>query len=118
MTTSNPGADWLAALAEVRALLIAQARQGATITYGDLSARLTTVSLPPYSYGLSRLLIDLIKQDEAAGRAPLATLVVRKSDGRPGAGYFKYFLARGEDFEDFEAFWQAQFQRVCAEWGG
>jgi hypothetical protein len=107
---------WDAALEQVRALLIAQAQACATITYGELCSRVTAARLHPYSYALMAMLDAIGDEDARAGRAPLPTLVVRQSDGRPGPGYFRKSYTGGAHTDDLEAFWQAQFARVCAEW--
>ncbi len=107
---------WEAAQAQVRTILIERARACATITYGALCSRVTVARLHPYSYALMAMLDAIGDEDAAAGRASLATLVVRASDGRPGPGYFRKSFARGADAEEVEAFWQAQFARVCADW--
>jgi len=107
---------WEAAKDEVRSILIERARQYETITYGELVQAVQIIHMRPDSYALSGILRELGAEDVAAGRGTLATLVVRKSDGRPGPGYFKDALQRGLSDEDIEAYWQAQFARVCEDW--
>jgi hypothetical protein len=120
---------WQAAKAEMRAILIDCAREQRTISYSELSARLQTLHLPPYSYAMVGMLDEIGMENFEEGKAPLPTLVVRKSDGRPGPGYFRKSYARyapvstaeqvrlGVDQADVETFWQEQFARVCEEWG-
>ena len=108
--------NWHAAREEVRTILIQCARECRTITYGELSALVTSINLPPYSYGMVGMLNEIGDADRAAGRTWLATLVVRKSDGLPGAGYFKSAAQRGMPESDFQAYWEEHFQRVCQEW--
>lgn len=120
MTTKRYGhvaEDWQAAKAEMRAILIDCARHKETITYGELSARLHTLHLHPYSYAMTGMLDEIGADNRAQGQAPLPTLVVRKSDGRPGPGFFRKAYARYASDEDVEAFWQEQFKQVCEEWG-
>ena len=107
---------WQAARDEMRQILIACARQRQTITYGELSARMQTVHLPPHSYAMSGMLREIIDEDHRDERGILATLVVRKSDGRPGPGYFKSAIDRGLSHDDLEAYWQTEFEKVCAYW--
>jgi hypothetical protein len=110
--------NWAAARAQMRAILVACARSGQMITYSDLSRSITAVHLPPYSYALSGMLAEICREEEAAGRPELAVLVVRKSDGRPGNGYFRAALARGLQEGDMEAYWQEQFALATAYWAG
>lgn len=108
--------NWQAAKEEVHDILIECARQRQTITYGELSRRLTTATIPARSYAMSAILGEIIRDDEPEEWGVLATLVVRKSDGLPGAGYFKAAAARGLDESDYRAYWQQQFDRVCDYW--
>lgn len=109
---------WQEAKQEMRLILIDMAQQGQTITYGELSARITTIHLPPYSYAMSGMLREVCAEDDPAEAGMLATLVVRKSDGRPGPGYFKGMVGRHLEDDDIEAFWQAEFEKVCRFWQG
>lgn len=103
--------NWQAAKAEMWDILTQCAREGRTITYSELSALIQSAHLPPYSYGMSGMLTEISRQCADMGKTTLATLVVRKSDGLPGGGYFG-----GIPTDDIEAYWQAQFARVCQEW--
>lgn len=103
--------NWQAAKAEMWEILTQCARVGRTITYSELSALIQSTHLPPYSYGMAGMLTEIDQRCAAEGKTSLATLVVRKSDGRPGGGYFT-----GIPTDDMEAYWQDQFARVCQEW--
>lgn len=109
--------NWKVAKEEMRDILIGCARERRTITYGELSAAIQTIQIPPNSYGMSGMLTEISKEDVVAGRkGVLATLVVRKSDGRPGPGYFKSAVERGMNDEMLEAYWQEQFELTCSDW--
>ncbi|PJF45190.1 MAG: hypothetical protein CUN55_00030 [Phototrophicales bacterium] len=108
--------NWEAVKQEVREILIECARQRKTITYGELSSRLKTAHIPAYSYAMSALLGEIIREGEAEEWGILATLVVRKSDGLPGAGYFKAMAARGIPASEYRAIWETEFKRVCDYW--
>lgn len=105
--------NWQAAKTQMRDILIECARQRRTITYGELAEQITLIHIPPNSYAMAGMLREISQEDQEAERGYLATLVVRKSDGRPGPGYFKGVEGNREDLE---AFWQAQFVRVCDDW--
>lgn len=107
---------WEAVKNETRRILVecAQARQ--SITYSELSRRITAGHVPHYGYRMVGLL-DEISSDEVAGdRAPLATLVVRKSDGLPGAGYFRKVLPKEAPVDDLRTHWEEQFRCTCEDW--
>jgi hypothetical protein len=110
-------ADWDALKAEMRTLLIQAARSEKTIVYSELAAQLRTATVHYRSPVFSTLLQQLAADDVQAGRPSLATLVVNKATGRPGAGYFKHAaLAFGHELDDPEAYWQTWFQTVCDYW--
>ena len=46
----------------------------------------------------------------------LAVLVVNKQTRRCGAGFFRHAAALEHDISDPEAFWRAEFERVCDYW--
>lgn len=107
---------WAAARAEVLSLLIACARACQTISYSALCGQVAAARLHPYSFALAAMLDEISALNEADGKASLATLVVRKADGRPGPGYFRKSIQPGAPADDLEAYWQEQFARVCADW--
>ena len=107
---------WNAAKDEMRTILIRCAREKRTITYGELSAEIQAASIHPYSYAMANMLDEIGYENMAQGKTALPTLVVRKSDGRPGPGFFRKSYASGASGDDLEQFWQEQFARVCEEW--
>lgn len=109
-------ADWERLKQEMRTVLIGLARLRVTICYSDLAAQLTTAQLHHRAPLFHRLLDEMCREDEAAGHAVLASLVVRKDTGMPGAGYFVIAARDGHDLSDPVAYWQEQFQRACDYW--
>jgi hypothetical protein len=107
---------WHEARAEIRAILITCARECRTITYGVLCAQVRSAPMRPYSFAFAAMLDEIGAIDLAEGKTPLAALVVRKADGRPGGGYFTKSFLYGATGDDLEAYWQAQFAAVCREW--
>ncbi len=102
--------------AEIRHILIALAQQGKTITYSELVTQLQTAYIHHRAPRFHRILQDMCEQEVRGGRPILGVLVVTKATGRPGAGFFKWCAAHGYDVTPPEAFWQAEFDRVCAYW--
>ena len=97
----------------VRAKLIEVARQRSLMTYSD-AARL--VGLPAVSVG--PLVLDRINEREhTEGRPLLSALVVSKSTGMPGAGFYGIASRLGlyNDEEPFD-YWRQELQRVYSAW--
>lgn len=109
-------ADWNAIKEEIREILIGLARMGSTIAYSELAAQIQTAYLHYRAPAFGSILRDIAAEEEDAGRPKLAVLVVNKQTGRCGAGFFKHAAAQGYDVSDPEAFWQAEFERVCDYW--
>jgi hypothetical protein len=106
--------NWEQAVKEAEAILIEKARQRQTITYGDLVAQIQSCHIETHGYAMGGLLRAVHQLDVAANRPGLATLVVRKSDGLPGPGYFADL---GElDKNNYKDYWQANFDDLCAYW--
>jgi hypothetical protein len=98
-----------AAQAEVHARIIQAAREGRIVTYSDLETSRGHVG--KYLFNISR--------DEAEkGHPPLTSIVVSKSNGRPGDGFLPAmieigFAERGEELEDV---WHRAVSAVHSFW--
>lgn len=109
-------ADWDAALAEIREILIQTAKTRKIITYSELTNQLKTVSFHPGAYALHALLQQVCHAEDNAGRGLLCSLVVRQADKRPGAGYYKMAAKLGRDIGDSESFWQHEIEFIYTVW--
>jgi hypothetical protein len=78
----------LASPQEVRAHLIAAARAGTALSYGELLEQLGYSFSRPKMRALCTILTAIDEAAEAAGEPELAVLVVRQSDGLPGQGWW------------------------------
>ena len=78
----------LADLEEVRAHLVAAARSGVALSYGELLEHLGYAFTRPKMRALCALLGEIDRNAEARGEPELAVLVVRQSDGLPGQGWW------------------------------
>ena len=96
----------MAALAdpdEVRLHLVAAAKAGTALSYGELLERLGYAFSRPKMRALCKILSVI---DEAAGlrwEPELAVLVVRQSDGLPGQGWW---IAGGARSRGYEGPWE------------
>lgn len=93
------GAGAIADPAAVRAILIAAARAGESVSYAELLGALGHRFTRPKMRALCRTLDAVDRAGLARGEPELAVLVVRESDRLPGQGWWAsgQALARGHD---------------------
>jgi len=114
---------------EVRAYLVAAARAGVALTYGELLEHLGYRFSRPKMRALCAMLGDIDRDAEARGEPEFAVLVVRQSDGIPGQGWWVAGGARSRGYEgpwegpeaarfirdvqrETFAFWQSRYETV------
>lgn len=85
----------------MRAMLIDEARAGATVTYGEV-VRDCQLPVPPK--GLGRLLVLLSEDCARRGEPTLAAIVVTAGSGEVGHGYG---AGASTDRQDLYAYWGA-----------
>ena len=76
-----------ALLARLRAELEGLARDGRTVTYAELAER-SNFPPPHRIHRLTEMLETMMREDHAAGRPLLASLVVSRTGPLPQRGYF------------------------------
>lgn len=81
-------AGLLADPGEVRAILVASARAGESITYSEVLGLLGHDFSRPKMRALCKVLAFVDDEAEEYGEPELAVLVVRQSDGLPGQGWW------------------------------
>ena len=91
-------AEPLADPEEVRAHLVAAAKAGTALSYGELLERLGYHFSRPKMRALCAVLGDVDRKGAARGEPELAVLVVRASDGLPGQGWWVSGGARDHDY--------------------
>ena len=96
-------------------ILVARAREGRTISYGEMA---TAMVLSPQSSKFTEALNELSRSEEEAGRGLLGVLVVRKRQGTPGAAFFNLARELGRKFENENVFYLEESERVTAHWQG
>ena len=84
----NESAGLLADPVEVRAILVASAKAGESITYSEILALLGHAFTRPKMRALCKVLTFVDDEAEERGEPELAVLVVRQSDGLPGQGWW------------------------------
>jgi hypothetical protein len=81
-------AGLLADPVEVRAILIASAKAGESISYSEVLGLLGHAFTRPKMRALCKVLAFVDDEAEERGEPELAVLVVRQSDGLPGQGWW------------------------------
>lgn len=125
----------LASPEEVRLHLVAAARAGTAVSYGELLEQLGYAFTRPKMRQLCAILGEVDALGEARGEPELAVLVVRRSDGLPGQGWWVAGGARRRGYEgswegpeaarfiaaiqtETFTFWQSRNGTVAADEGG
>lgn len=96
-------AEPLADPEEVRAHLVAAARVGTALSYGEMLERLGYHFSRPKMRALCAMLGEIDRAGEARGEPELAVLVVRASDGLPGQGWW---VTGGARTRGYEGLWE------------
>src|SRR4051794_17715474 len=80
---------WDAAKKEARARLVEIAKKRELIGYKELTEHIRSVGFDYHGPIFRKFLGQLSTEDDAAGKGMLTAVVVHKSDGLPGPGFFK-----------------------------
>lgn len=110
--------EYSAAVEAAVEILRKRARQGQTITYGELSAELAAQgidSVPPHRGVMTYLLKDVCLHRNEDGRAPMLSAIVVNKASREPSGQFSS-LARSLPFSrPADWSWRDEQQRVFAQ---
>jgi hypothetical protein len=119
---------------EVRAHLVAAAKAGLALSYGELLEHLGYRFTRPKMRALCAMLGDIDRAAAARGEPELAVLVVRQSDSIPGQGWWVAGGGRERGYEgpwegpeaarfirtvqaETFAFWQSDYETLAADEG-
>lgn len=108
--------EWGTTREEIKVIASGKAKKGGTITYGELVRLLTVKHLDPHGQPLARLLDEVSRSEDGAGRGMLSVVVVRQEDQMPGDGFFHLAAELGRDTADRERCWIAEIKRVYSAW--
>jgi hypothetical protein len=97
---------------EVRLHLVAAARAGVALSYGELLGRLGYPFSRPKMRALCKILGTIDEASALRGEPELAVLVVRQSDGLPGQGWW---VAGGARSWGYEGAWEGPDARRFVE---
>lgn len=108
-------AEYSAVKEEMRAIMIEVAKARDTITYSELALRLS-VHIHYHSFLMARLLNEIGNEEIQAGRGVLPAVVVRKSSGIPGGGYFNGISHTHDNLDDLEVWWRDDLEALYDYW--
>ena len=103
----------------LRARLVAAARRGEILYYGDLAPALGLhLDNPQHRRRIGEILGDISIHELKAGRPMLSSIVVQRDDGLPGVGFFHLGEELGVvlEGEDAVAFAVRQLKATFAYW--
>jgi hypothetical protein len=106
---------WERAKLEAMCAIVRAGRTGNLISYSDLAKKISSVPLEPHSYAMDRLLDEISKEEDAAGRGILTALVVLKDERIPASGFWASAIDIGRDMRDQLTFWAEEAKRVMEE---
>ncbi len=84
-----PTAKWNRAKAETKQHLIKVAKKKALITYGDLADKIRAIPFHYRDEAFYELLGEISTEEHKARRGMLTAIVVSKTEGIPGWGFFE-----------------------------
>lgn len=97
----------LFAIDEIEAMLQAAARTGRALSYSEALGQLGYAFSRPKMRALCAALTEVDSRAKKNKQPELAILVVRASDGIPGAGWWA-----SSDTDDYSGLWEGQAARV------
>lgn len=114
-----PPREWAAARAEMLAVLVEVAASQATITYGNLAARVHAIEFDPRSPLLATMLGEISEEQDALGRGMLSAVVIhQEGDQMPGEGFFALARRLGRRIDDKEQMWVREVGKVHQKYRG
>jgi hypothetical protein len=117
-TYGYPAPVWEEARQQAMRAIIEHARAtGGTITYGQLTIKITAIRFDPHDYAFHAMLYQISELEEAAGRGLLSALVVHAPDATkganmPGDGFWACAADFGRNVGDREKCWIAEVKRL------
>ena len=115
-SAAHADAEALDPRSQVRRTLERIARLKSIIPDRDLAQAVFGSKAQPTDSRLLEILADIAAEEHAAGRPLLPALVVSAERDRPRMEFFDLAVQLGYRFDNREAFWQEQRQRLYAQW--
>jgi hypothetical protein len=120
-TTSTFGlsqGDWEQAKAELRAAIVAAARQRRMTSYSEIAPSVTVAHLDAFSPLMNHLLGAIFRDEHEAGEPALTSIVTHKhGDKEPGSGFYDMARSLGIQFSAPYEYWAGEVQAVFKKYG-
>ncbi len=111
---------WNMARDQAREALIRSARTEQPLYYSDLVAKINAINLDLGTEkdraALGRLLGEISKETDEAGKGMLSAMAVSKDAFRPTYGFFNLATELGYEVGDKTEFWIEQYKKVIESW--
>ena len=97
--------------------MIERARSQGTLSYTELVSQISTIKLEAHDIRLDRLLEQVARDEDLAGRGILTVVVVHKTgDKMPGPGFFELAEQLGRNVSDRVVCWVEELRKVHSQW--
>ena len=110
---------WEKGKREAICAIVSAGRREDLISYSDLSKQIISIRVEPHDYAMDRLLDEISKEENAAGRGILTALVVLKEERVPAEGFWASARAMERVMErlidDKWSFWAEEVKFVWRE---
>jgi hypothetical protein len=106
---------WERGKLEAICAIVRAGKNGKLTTYTGLSNSIASIRIEPHDFAMIRLLDEISKEEDAAGRGILTALVVLKDEHVPAEGFWASARDIGRVIGDKWEFWAEEVKRVMDE---
>ena len=106
---------WERGKLEATCAIVRAGRKGEFITYSELANSVIRIRIEAHDFAMIRLLDEISKEENAAGRGILTALVVLKDERVPAEGFWASARDIGRVIGDKWVFWSKEVKRVMVE---
>src|SRR5438067_548771 len=100
---------------EATCAIVCAGKKDSFITYSELANSVASIRIEAHDFAMIRLLDEISKEEDAAGRGILTALVVLKDERVPAEGFWASARDIGRVIGDKWVFWAEEVKRVMAE---
>jgi hypothetical protein len=105
---------WERGKLEATCAIVRAGKKDEFITYSELANSVTSIRIEAHDFAMIRLLDEISKDEDAAGRGILTALVVLKDERVPAEGFWASARGIGRTIGDKWVFWAEEVKRVMA----
>ncbi|HXD55541.1 MAG TPA: hypothetical protein VN618_12350 [Solirubrobacteraceae bacterium] len=109
--------EWNETKRELRAVLVAKARDRGVIPYSAVVSQIGPIRFAPDDHSFHHMLDETSTDEDEHGRGLLTVVVVhRNGDMVPGPGFFDLAARRGREVIDIDKTWLDELKTVWRYW--